>query len=267
MRTKSLILAFIACLVGGLASAQFGRRAPDPGGAPPEAEFHMARFAYFARGCAGSRGYCNPWWAIDYPHAEAHFLPALERMTRIEVAPDSRHLTIDDEYLFDYPWLFVQQPGRGEWLPQGEGLARLQEYLARGGFLILDDFHGEWEWRAVADAMAVLLPGRPIIDIPDDDMLHHILFDLDKRTHGRPAALARYLRRQRPAHRRDESQQRHGRCLGACRRFALPRADDGDGVPLRRQLRHLRDHALRCARRSTSTISPWAAGSSRARRF
>ena len=32
------------------------------------------------------------------------------------------------------------------------------------------------------NAVAELLPGRPIVDIPDDDMLHHILFDLDKRT-------------------------------------------------------------------------------------
>ena len=53
---------------------------------PPEAEFHMARLAYATAGCAGSRGFCNPWWAIDYPEAEAHFLPAVLRMTRTEVA-------------------------------------------------------------------------------------------------------------------------------------------------------------------------------------
>ena len=182
MRTKSLILAVTVCLVGGLASAQFRRQAPEPRGGPPEAEFHMARLAYYAAGCAGSRGWCNPWWAIDYPQAEAHFLPAVERMTRIEVAPDSRHLTLDDDSLFDYPWLFLQQPGQGNWLPQGEDLERLREYLERGGFLVVDDFHGEYEWASFRDAMAALLPGRPIIDIPDDDMLHHILFDLDQRT-------------------------------------------------------------------------------------
>ena len=187
MRTKSLILAVLACLLGGVASAQFfggrgGREAPEPGGAPPEAEFHMARLAYYARGCAGSHGFCNPWWAIDYPYAEAHFLPALQRMTRVEVAPDSRHLTLDDEYLFDYPWLFLQQPAQGNWHPQGEELDRLREYLARGGFLVVDDFHNEGEWQAVRDAMADLLPGRAIVDIANDDPLHHILFDLDKRT-------------------------------------------------------------------------------------
>ena len=186
MRTKTLILALMACLLAGVASAQFfrgGRESPEPGGAPPEAEFHMARLAYATRGgCAGSRGFCNPWWAIDYPLAEAHFLPAVERMTNIEVAPDSRHMTVDDEYLFDYPWMFLQQPGRGYWMPEGEDLERLREYLARGGFLVLDDFHGEGEWQEVREAMATLLPGRPIVDIPEGDPLYHILFDLDKRT-------------------------------------------------------------------------------------
>jgi len=182
VRTKPLILALAICLLGGLASAQFRRQAPEPRGGPPEAEFHMARLAYFAVGCAGSRGWCNPWWAIDYPEAEAHFLPAVTRMTRIEVAPDSRHVTLEDDNVFDYPWLFLQQPGRGDWLPQGEQLERMREYLERGGFLVVDDFHGEYEWAAVREAIATLLPGRPIVDIPDDDQLHHILFDLDKRT-------------------------------------------------------------------------------------
>jgi hypothetical protein len=182
MRARSLLLVALAGLVSTLASAQFRREAPEPRGAPPEAEFHMARLAYYARGCAGSRGYCNPWWAIDYPHAEAHFLPALERMTRIEVAPDSRQITLDDDYLFDYPWLFLQQPGQGNWFPQGAELDRMREYLERGGFLVVDDFHGEYEWTAFREAMAAVLPGRQIIDIPEGDMLHSILFDLDKRT-------------------------------------------------------------------------------------
>ncbi len=71
----------------------------------------MGRLAYAARGCAGSRGWCNPWWAIDYPLAEAHFLPALARMTRTQVAEDSRAVTLDDDALFDYPWIILQQPG------------------------------------------------------------------------------------------------------------------------------------------------------------
>jgi Domain of unknown function (DUF4159) len=176
--------ALSACALGGIASAQFwGRQAPEIGaGGPPEAEFHMGRLAYSSRGCAGSRGSCNPFWAIDYPLAEAHFLPAVERMTRIDAADDSQFLTLDDDALFDYPWVLLQQPGQGLWHPVGEELERLREYLLRGGMLVVDDFHGLYEWREFEDAMQDLLPGKRIVDIPEDDMLIDILFDLDERT-------------------------------------------------------------------------------------
>jgi hypothetical protein len=144
MRAR-IVLVAVAVFMSTLASAQFGRDPPEISTEPPEAEFHMARLAYYARGCAGSRGWCNPWWAIDYPHAEAHFLPAVERMTSVEVAPDSRSVTLADDTVFEYPWLFLQQPGQGNWFPQGDELLRLREYLERGGFLVVDDFHGEGE--------------------------------------------------------------------------------------------------------------------------
>jgi hypothetical protein len=173
----------LLCVAAGAASAQFMREAPVPeSGGWPQAEFHMARLAYYARGCAGSRGWCNPWWAIDYPLAEAHFLPAVERMTRAQVAPDSKHVTLEDDTIFDYPWLFLQQPGRGDWSPHGEQAQRLREYLERGGFLVVDDFHGEYEWASFQVAMREVLPNRPIVDVPENDMLMSIVFDLDERT-------------------------------------------------------------------------------------
>jgi Domain of unknown function (DUF4159) len=173
----------LACLLGGFASAQFWRPSPErQEGGPPEAEFHMARLKYDSVGCAGSRGWCNPWWAIDYPLAEEHFLPAVQRMTRIEVSSDSRHVTLEDDELFDYPWLFLQQPGRGDWHPHGAQLGRLREYLLRGGFLVVDDFHNEYEWASFQAAMRDVLPNRTIVDIRDDDQLMNILFSLDKRT-------------------------------------------------------------------------------------
>ncbi|HEX7081635.1 MAG TPA: DUF4159 domain-containing protein [Gammaproteobacteria bacterium] len=179
------VVGLLAALAAGLAGAQgfFRRVAPKPIDGPPEAEFHMARLAYdTGGGCAGSRGWCNPWWAIDYPYAEAHILAALSRMTRLQVAEDSRHVTLDGDELFDYPWLFVQQVGQGNWRPTQAEAARLREYLMRGGFLVVDDFHGQYEWYAFEGVMQTVLPGRPIVDIPQDDMLMNILFSLDERT-------------------------------------------------------------------------------------
>lgn len=149
----------------------------------PEADFHFARLAYDSHGnYAGSRGYSNPMWAVDYPLAEEHFLPALERFTRIQAAPSSAHVQISDEELFDYPWIFVQQVGAGRWNPSESDVERLREYLYRGGFLVFDDFHTEDEWEIFADAMNRILPGRAIVDIEADDQLLNIIFAIDQRT-------------------------------------------------------------------------------------
>jgi hypothetical protein len=57
MRRHGIVLAAIVSLAATVASAQFFRQSPDVEEAgPPEAEFHMARLAYFSPGCAGSRG-------------------------------------------------------------------------------------------------------------------------------------------------------------------------------------------------------------------
>jgi len=201
MTRKALAAGLIACLVGRMASAQFWRESPDVQQAgPPEAEFHMARLAYNTRGCAGSRGLCNPWWAIDWPLAEQHFLPAVERLTRVEAADDSEFVTLADDGLFDYPWLFLQQPGQGNWHPDGQEIIRLREYLLRGGFLVVDDFHGDYEWRAFEYAMHDIFPDRRIVEIPEDDMLISILFDLDQRTQIPGERHLGYLRMAGPPH-------------------------------------------------------------------
>jgi len=185
LRARTLFAA-AAALVAGIAASQ--SRIPEAALAAqaqdtPEAEFHMARMIYATRGGGGgSRGWRMPWWAIDYPEAEVNFLPALARFTRLSVAKDSRHLELTDERLFDYPWLFVQQVGQGYWMPTDTEAERLREYLLRGGFLVVDDFHSDWEWPIFEAAIRRVLPDRAIVDIPEGDPLLEIVFPLDNRT-------------------------------------------------------------------------------------
>jgi hypothetical protein len=185
---RLLGISVLVFLVSGIAAAQFRgggfrQQSPSPLPAYPEAEFHFARMAYNAGGrCAGSRGYCNPMWSIDYPHAEAHFLPALERFSRIEAADDSAHIQLLDEELFDYPWLFIQQLAQGGWNPSQLEAERMREYLMRGGFLVVDDIHGDYEWQFLAEVMQRILPGLPIVDLEESDQLLNIIFDVDNRT-------------------------------------------------------------------------------------
>jgi hypothetical protein len=179
---KAVIGIVALCLVSAASSSQGRRRSWGTSGEAPEAEFHMARLIYGGGLGAFSGFFNNNWWAIDYPEAEEHFLPALRRVTNMSVADDSVHLEITDDRIFQYPFLFMQQAGQGNWRPTESEASRMREYLLRGGFLMVDDFHGEYDWAVFESAMRRVLPNRPIIDIPDDDPLLHIFFDLDKRT-------------------------------------------------------------------------------------
>jgi hypothetical protein len=175
----------LLCLLAGIASSQTAnprlqinaQNSKDM----PEAEFHLARMIYRTFGGGGSRGYAQPWWAIDYPMAEEHFLPALRRLTNVEAADDSEHLELSDDRIFDYPFLFIQQPGQGVWDPTEQEAARLREYLARGGFLLVDDLHNEYQWAILEEAIHRVLPDREIVEIPEDDPLMHVFYDLGDR--------------------------------------------------------------------------------------
>jgi len=146
----------------------------------PEGEFHMARVIYPTTGVGGSHGCRQPWWAIDYPLAEGHFLPALRRMTNMSVADDSVQLELTDEQLFRYPFLFLQQPGAGYWDPSAKEAAALREHLLRGGFLLIDDLHGERDFAILQYALLTVFPDRQIVEIPDNDPIMHNFFDLDR---------------------------------------------------------------------------------------
>ena len=151
--------------------------------AEPEAELHIARMIYTTGGAYGGFGagvFGRPWWAIDYPEAEYHFRQGVRRLTRINIADDSRHLRLTDDAIFNYPWMFAQQVGR--WALSDAETARLREYLLRGGFLVADDFHGPYEWEVFAEAMRRVFPDRSIVEIPENAEILHVLYDLDERT-------------------------------------------------------------------------------------
>lgn len=143
----------------------------------PEAEFHMARLVYTSG--QGQRAW-RPWWAIDYPEAEFHLTRGLSRLTTLDVADDSRHLRLTDDEIFDYPWLFAQQVGH--WRLGADEVGRLREYVRRGGFLVIDDFHGEYDWQVMSEAMRRAFPDWPIQPLPEEHELMTVLYDLDQDT-------------------------------------------------------------------------------------
>jgi uncharacterized protein DUF4159 len=176
-----LCLVCAASPLGEIARSQTEAGSGGEKSEVPEAEFQMARMKYATIGGAGSHGIMEPWWAIDYPYAEEHFLPALRRLTNLSVSDNERQLELSDDRIFDYPFLFLQQPAQGGWDPTPKDAERLRNYLYRGGFLLVDDFHGEYEWAVFQETMKRVLPDRAIVEIPDNDPLMHVFYDLGDR--------------------------------------------------------------------------------------
>jgi len=145
-----------------------------PTSAVEDHEFSFARLVY-------QQGAMDDWprWQADWPEAEQHFSAGLLRLTEIDVAPDGVLVRMSDEKLFDYPWLYVVEVGSLS-LSAGDA-ANLREYLLRGGFLMVDDFHGAYEWRQFESVVALVFPDRSIQELDNNSEAFHVLYDLSRR--------------------------------------------------------------------------------------
>jgi hypothetical protein len=176
---------FLVVLLAAGALAQRGYRgryyeednpAPVPPDATEKTEFVFGRLRY-----GSSRGGYYGWggWATDYPKADRQFLQGLRRLTRIHTRSVEQVVDMESDEIFNYPWLYAVEVGR--WGFTEKQAAKLRDYLNRGGFLLVDDFHGTYEWEAFVDGMKMVLPDRPIVELENTEHIFHVLYDLDGR--------------------------------------------------------------------------------------
>ena len=147
----------------------------------PRFEFQFARLIYsenpqFSRGFGF--GFGAQRWTTDSPDAEEHLMQGIRRLTRISAAPEGTAVSLDDDDLFNHPFLYAVEVGGWD-LSQAEA-ARLREYLDRGGTLVVDDFHGSYEWAGFMQSMSRVYPERPVVEIKNSDEVFHVLYDLDE---------------------------------------------------------------------------------------
>jgi hypothetical protein len=154
----------------------------------PTAEFHFARLVYTDAATSRRRrwGRRGGAWQTDYADAEFHVMQGIRRLTRVDgesvslYGDGGRLIRLVDQRVFDYPWLYAVEVG--QWYLNDAEAALLREYLDRGGFLMVDDFWGEFEWSVFQDSMQRVFPDRPIVELHEDHELLHVLYDLDQRT-------------------------------------------------------------------------------------
>lgn len=177
--------AVLLVLISPLLSAQSGPGLAGTQTDPDGAEFSFARLMYGGNNSRNfSRGRSN--WTVDMPEAEHYFMEGLTRLTRVDGrkvslynGEGSEFIDLLDGKVFDFPFLYAVEVG--SWSLSTQEADILREYLLRGGFLIVDDFHGTYEWEGFVFTMRQVFPDRPIIDIPEDDAVFHVLYDLDQK--------------------------------------------------------------------------------------
>lgn len=117
-------------------------------------------------------------WAIDFPDADRNFLRGVARLSNVRVMSEPIVLRLDEEEIFEYPFLYALEMGRngGPYFSPVE-IENLREYLLRGGFLMVDDFWGTREWQTFASAMATVFPERTIEQLAPDHEIFRIYYD------------------------------------------------------------------------------------------
>jgi hypothetical protein len=100
-------------------------------------------------------------WRADYPAMERNLTTILQSLTAIRPHTEETNVhTLDDPRLFEFPLAYLTEPGY--WFPSDEEVAGLRAWLAKGGFLIVDDFHFANEWAVFEHAMRRVLPDAHI---------------------------------------------------------------------------------------------------------
>ena len=123
-------------------------------------------------------------WGVDYPRADINLTFRLSELSKTPVTRDERDgynhvvLRLTDPLLYHCPFTMMTEPG-GVYFDDAEAAA-LHDYAVKGGFLWADDFWGEYAFRHWAEHLAKAFPPSqyPIVDVPLDHPLFHVLYDI-----------------------------------------------------------------------------------------
>jgi hypothetical protein len=115
-------------------------------------------------------------WITDFPDSDLNLSFRVQQATSMKTDPEGRVLKLNNPDLFDYPWIYMVEPGR--LLLRDEEVGILKKYLLNGGVLMADDFWGELQWQGFAEQIKKVFPDRNFVDLDMTNELFHCVFDL-----------------------------------------------------------------------------------------
>ena len=129
-------------------------------------------------------------WGTDYPGADINFSVRLAELTKVrvgmthdgeELVPDAVVVRLTDEALFQCPFTFMEDAGTARF--SEIELTRLREYLLKGGFLFVSDYHGTFARDQFDEQISRVLPrGQfPVVDLtPPNHPLWRMMLQVPK---------------------------------------------------------------------------------------
>jgi hypothetical protein len=133
----------------------------------------------FGGGRRRGRGGWGGGWSTDFPDSDLNFSFRLQQLTSLKVNPEPIYLPLTDPQLFDYPFLYMIEPGN-LWLSDEEVKA-LRKYLLNGGFLMVDDFWGDYEWENFYQEIKKVFPEFEPQELPVDHEIFNIVYRLKEK--------------------------------------------------------------------------------------
>lgn len=187
---RQVILAFLlmcTCSMLLIAQQQWGRRRSSGGnwqsvgrnGVPTwevdkqfsKDVFTFVRIKYDSWGRGG--------WFVDFRDSDLNFSLRLQQMTSLKVNPEPIVLELTDPKLFDYPFIYIIEPGSLEFRP--EEVVSLRRYLLNGGFLMVDDFWGDEEYYNFYQQIRRVFPDREPFEVPLEHEIFHTVYDMKEK--------------------------------------------------------------------------------------
>jgi hypothetical protein len=202
---KALLIAALA-VVAGAALAQYGGRRgrggyddfgdDDRRGVPlwendrkfDKDVFTFVRVVYNEGGYGGDwdRGYGRRgrrgWgggWRTDWPDSDLNFSFRLQQLTSLKVNPNPVYMELTSDELFDYPFLYMIEPG-DLYFSEPEVQA-LRKYLLAGGFLMVDDFWGDYQYENFYQQIKRVFPEREPKELDLDHEIFSIVYRLKEK--------------------------------------------------------------------------------------
>jgi hypothetical protein len=170
-------------------------------------------------------------WRTDWPASDLNFSFRLQQLTSLKVDPESRFLTLTDPKLFEYPFIYLIEPGALVF--EEDEVKALRRYLLNGGFLMVDDFWGEDEWYNFYREIRRVFPDREPQELPLEHPIFHVVYDLKKKPQIPSINHAWWGRESGRTWEREDAQTPHYRALfddaGRMMAIICHNTDLGDG--------------------------------------